>query len=556
MFTPMGRVGIVLCAGGLLLGAAVTAPGFQQAPPAPVNRQTYRVAMADGVHLATDVYLPAGTGRVPAVVLRTPYDRNQGRGIGADGTRRGYVVVIQDTRGRSASEGRNLPFEGDGWWEGRQDGVDTLRWVAAQPWCSGKIGTMGGSALGITQLYAAAAGARPLDAQVIHVGAPSFFHHLTFSGGVFRKAMIEDWLRGTRHDSESLAFWTRSSRYDAFWRERDMSRRYTHVNVPAVHVGGWYDIFAQGVIDAYQGYQRHGGPRSRGTQKLVMGPWTHGIFRDAAGDLSFRGGARPPGSISDPWAWLDHHLKGVDNGIERTPAVTYYTMGDTSDPKAPGNEWRTADRWPPHNAPPTRWYLHGGGVLSPDPPGKAESRSFFYDPADPCPTVGGPQLTLPSGTKDQRPIEGRPDVLLFTSAPLSEPVEVTGRVRLRLWAASDGADTDFAAKLCDVYPDGRSYNVCEGILRARFRGGFDHERPLKPGKRFQAEVDLWSTSIVFARGHRLRLLVTSSNAPGWDPNPNTGEPFRAGTRTRVAKNTLFLAGSAPSHLLLPVAPGR
>lgn len=507
--------------------------------------------MRDGVKLATDLYVPPGSGPFPVVVLRSPYDKNAFAGVGADAMRHGYACIIQDTRGRGGSEGENLPFEADGW-ANHQDGCDTLAWIARQAWCSGKVGTMGGSALGITQLLLAGAGAIPLDAQIIDVGAPGLYNNVVYRGGVFRKAMIEDWLRATKFSPTALGMWTSRPIYDAWWANRDLSTRWGRVDAPAIHAGGWYDIFCQGTIDAFLGYQTRGGPHARGRQKLIMGPWTHGIFQGSAGELTFPNGKAPPGAAHDPWRWFDHYLKGINNGIDRAPAVTYYVMGDVTDPAAPGNRWRTADRWPPFETRTTAWYLHGDRSLSTKGSDGDRPLTYAYDPKNPVPTVGGPQLTLPAGPMDQRKIEGRPDVLAFTSDALAAPVEVTGHVRMKLWAASDGPDTDWAVKLCDVYPDGRSINVCEGILRARFRHGVRREAFLTPGQATPFDIDLWSTSMIFNKGHRLRVLVTSSSAPGYDPNPNTGQPFRRGSATRIAHNAVYTDSRHPSAILLPV----
>ena len=242
----------------------------------------------------------------------------------------------------------------------------------------------------------------------------------------------------------------------------------------------------------------------------------------------------------------------MDNGMDKMPAVTYYVMGDTTDPNAPGNLWRTANTWPPLATKPTPYYFTAAHGLTFARPGKGQPLTYAYDPKDPVPTVGGPQLTLPAGPMDQRKIESRPDVLLFTGEALPAPLEITGRVRAHLWASSDAADTDFVARLCDVYPDGRSINICEGALRARFREGFEHAKPLKPGQIYAFDLDLWSTSIILNKGHRLRVLITSSSAPGYDPNPNTGAPFRSDNRTQVAHNTIRLDAAHPSHILLPV----
>ena len=460
-------------------------------------------------------------------------------------------MVIQDVRGRFASEGENLPFDRDG-----PDGFDTAEWVARQPWCNGKIGTWGGSAGAITQLQLAGSGTDKVACQHLVVGAPSLYHDAIYSGGVFRKALSEDWLRTSKFGSNALPRWVSHPLFDDYWRERDVGLRYEAVAAPAVHIGGYWDIFAQGTIDAFLGYQGRGRGQARGNQKLVMGPWTHSVLQSKAGELEFPGGKKPPNRVEDAWAWFDHWLKGKDNGAERWPAVTYYVLGDVSDAAAPGNTWRTADTWPPVPTVATRYYLHGNAAFSTNAPVSHEPLSYSYDPTNPAPTIGGIQLTLPAGPMDQRKLDGRKDVLAFTSVALTEPIEVTGRLQAVLWIASDAPDTDFFVMLCDVYPDGRVFNISEGRLRARFREGFDRETMLEPGKVYKLSIDLWSTSIIFNRGHRLRVYVTSSSAPGFDPNPNTGEPFRSGTATRVARNAVYADPEHASHLVLPVAGGR
>lgn len=512
-------------------------------------RTTEQVMTRDGVVLATDVHRPSAEGSFPVILVRTPYNKEGVAGLARDGAQRGYAVVAQDTRGRFASKGDNLPFHLDG-----PDGADTVAWVARQPWCNGKIGTWGGSAAAITQFQMAATGARPIDAQFLVVGAPNL-HEVVYTGGIFRKSLIEDWLRATRFASNALTIWESHSRYDDYWRARDASRHYERTGAAAVHVGGWWDIFAQATIDGFVGYQTAGGPGAYGNQKLIMGPWTHGVLQEKAGELTFPQAKDPPGATEDAWRWFDRWLKGVDNGAERDPAVVYYVLGDASDPAAPGNGWRTSETWPPVPAVPTPYYLRADRSLSVERPSASEPLAYTYDPGDPVPTVGGIQLTIPAGPMDQRKIEERADVLVFTSAPLPEPLEVTGRVRAQLWVASDAPDTDFFVRVCDVYPDGRSFNLCEGMRRARFRGGPGEERLLEPGKPVPLEIDVWSTSVIFNRGHRIRVHVTSSSAPGFDPNPNTGAPFRSGSEVRVARNQVFVDAARPSFVTLPVVRG-
>lgn len=515
----------------------------------PLPPQTVLIPMRDGVKLATDLYLPAAQGTYPVILGRTPYNKAAAANFGRDGAQRGYAVVLQDTRGRFASEGENLPFHLD-----VPDGADALAWIAKQPWCNGRIGTWGGSAGAITQFQLATSEPGNLASQHLVVGAANLYE-VIYTGGVFRKALIEDWIRGTRFQDDAVARWVAHPTYDRHWRYRDATRHFRAVNAAGLHIGGYWDIFAQSTIDAFVGYQTRGGPGARGKQKLLLGPWTHGVLQDKAGELTFPNAKRPPNDVQDQWRWFAATLKGETNGVTQLPAVTYYVIGDVTDTNAPGNVWRTADAWPPFPVQPAKLHLHGDRSLSAARPAAAKPLSYRYDPQHPAPTVGGVQLTIPAGPMDQRKLEARDDVLVFTSEPLGEPVEVTGRIRARLWIASDAPDTDFFVKLCDVYPDGRSFNLCEGALRTRFRKGTSREVPLKPGRVEAIDVDCWSTSVIFNRSHRIRVQVTSSSAPGYDPNPNTGDPFRQATTTRVATNSVFVDGKHPSHLLLPVVKG-
>jgi putative CocE/NonD family hydrolase len=504
--------------------------------------------MRDGVRLATDVYLPPASPPFPVVLMRTPYNRTNIAGGSLGAVKLGYAVVIQDTRGRFASEGDNLPFNIED-----RDGYDTVQWITQQGWCNGRVGTAGGSALGIAQLQLAGTGIPELVCQHIAMAAPSLYRDGVYHGGVLRKALVEDWLRVSKFNPKALEIWTGHYSYDKFWVDRDASRHYDKFNAPAVHIGGYFDIFAQGTIDAFTGAQSKGGPGARGKQKLLLGPWTHGGLTDRAGDLVFPNAQHPPNNVQDEGRWWECYLKGVVNGVAELPAVTYYVMGDTADPNAPGNVWRTAEQWPPVPTRSTRWYLQTDLKLTPTRPTSSQTITYIYDPKNPVPTVGGYELTIPAGPKDQRDIEQRDDMVVFTSQPLSAPVEVTGRVRVRLYVSSDVPDTDFLARLCDVYPDGHSYNICEGILRARYRNSLSREDWLVPGKIYALDIDLWPTSIIFNKGHSLRVHVTSSGAPAYDPNPNTGEPLRWSTNTAVAQNTIYVSREYPSHVDLPVA---
>jgi len=518
------------------------------------KRQTVMVAMSDGVRLATDVYLPPGKGPFPVVFSRTPYGRvKKGGGPGAGLIAAGYAGVIQDVRGRFDSEGENLPFIGCGWGE-HPDGAESIAWIRRQAWSNGKVGMIGGSAGGITQNLVAGAVPEGLCAQYILVAAASLYHHASYVGGALRKCQVENWTRENRFDPRAAELMRAHPNYDDHWRQYDSTLKFSVINLPAVHVGGWFDTFAQGTIDAFVGRQHDGADGARGRQKLVMGPWDHGGGRKAeVGELRC-----PHNQIPAAYSvtrWFDYHLKGVDNGIMREPAATYYVMGDPTDPKCPGNEWRTADDWP-IPAQVTPYYLCGDGKLALKTSSAAQqgSREYTFDPDNPCETIGGCNLSIPRGPRNQNRIESRRDVLLFTTDPLAEPVEVTGRVRAKIYVASSAVDTDLSVRLCDVYPDGKSYLMAEGMLRLRYRNSFEKPEPLVPGQLTEANVDCWSTSIVFNRGHRIRVTVTSSNHPRFDVNPGTGRPWSDGGLRVKQTNRIFCHADHPSCILLPVVP--
>jgi len=325
--------------------------------------QTIMVPMRDGVRLATDVVLPEGEGQFPAILIRTPYGKNKLRPMLRTIARTGYAAVAQDFRGRFESEGKDIVFMTDAWGE-LQDGYDTIEWVASQPWCNGKVGTMGGSALGITQILTAGSAPPHLVCQRISVACGSLYHHAAFWGGVFRKRLVENWLTGNKFHPDNLAIILAHPNYDSYWKQVDASTRSKVINVPGLFQSGWYDCFSQGTIDAFMWRQYDGGEGARGKQKLIMGPWTHGGWRRGKwGDLKLPANAlKPPTILADAFAWFDYYLKGLDNGVADAPTVTYYVMGDVDDPNAPGNEWRTSDVFP-IPAEETPFYFHAGGVL-------------------------------------------------------------------------------------------------------------------------------------------------------------------------------------------------
>jgi len=503
------------------------------------------VSMRDGIELATDLYLPTGNGPWPCILTRSPYSVNGNRSAAERFAKEGFAVAVQSCRGRFKSKGEYDPFKTD-----HHDGYDMVEWIAGQTWSNGKIGMLGGSALGITTNLAATQTPPHLVCGYVVVAPASARRNTVYMGGVYRKEMNDGWLTGMNAPfaiDETMQHPPASSHWD--WRE--IPDFHSRIRIPICNVGGWFDIFAQGTIDNFVGLQANGAGLAAGNQKLIMGPYAHGQL---GGRLKFPAGRRGLFGLDHQLRWFNRWLKDLDNGIDREPPVRYYLMGDTEDPAAPGNEWKEASAWPPP-ARPTSFFLHPQKTLA-TTAATAGSLSFSYDPKNPVSTVGGANLISGGkGPMDQRQIKERPDYLRFQTEILTAPIEVAGRVTVDLYVSSDAPDTDFVAKLVDVYPDGYEALLTDGIIRARYREGFDREVMMKPGEVVRVRVDLWSTAIAFNKGHRVALHITSSNDPRFDPNPNTGHPQRADNETRVAKNTIHFSQRYPSRLLLPVGTG-
>jgi len=514
------------------------------------GKQTVMLPMSDGSKLATDVYLPEGKGPWPVILTRTPYNRNGAAITAAVAGVGGYAFVAQDMRGRFASEGENLPFIGCGWGE-HKDGAETVAWILKQDWCNGKLGTVGGSAGGITQNLLAGAVSKGIASQHITVAAASLYHDAAYNGGALRKCQVEGWLTQNKFDKKVFEIWRGHLCLDDYWEQFDTNTKVEQMTAPAMHVGGWFDTFCQGTIDSFVARQHKGGEGARGRQKLVMGPWTHGVGSGRVGQLSFPNAGIP--RRYDMTKWFECTLKGINNGIMDEPPVAYYVMGDAGDPNAPGNQWRFAKDWPiPAEA--TAFYFHKDGALTTAAPSGEpdEYVEFTFDPADPCPTVGGRNLNIARGPMDQGKVEARKDVLNFTTDVLTEPIEVTGRLTAKVFVSSSAQDTDLSVRFCDVYPDGKSYLIADGIGRLRFRQGFRKPVALVPGEVCEVGVDLWSTSIVVNKGHRIRVTVTSSNYPRFDLNPGTGEVWTDGCKFVKQTNRVCCDATRPSHIILPV----
>jgi hypothetical protein len=510
------------------------------------------VVMRDGIKLATNVFLPDGSGPWPVVLQRTPYGKDGRAKDVAPGSNRtqaavyaprGYALVIQDVRGTGRSEGQNVPFRMD-----QYDGYDTVEWAAKQSWSNGKIGMVGSSALGIATTLAATFAPPHLVCGFTVVTPANIRQDTLYMGGVYRKEMNDGWMK-SQGKADQIGEMVARPINDPYWSWRDIVSQHPKIQIPIYNLGGWYDIFCQGNIDNFAGLQINGGGRAAGNQKLLMAPIGHGAL---SGKIKYPDNSRF--NLQElQMRWLDFWLKEEQNGIMDEPAVRYYVMGDPFDSAAQGNEWRTSDTWPPPSRI-TAYHLQAQKRLGTEYPGGSESfYEYRYDPKNPVPTIGGQNLMIPGkGPMDQSVIPEREDYLRFETPVLAMPVEVTGHVFADLWVETDAPDTDFIAKLVDVYPDGYEALVLDAPLRLRYREGNDKELFMKPGEVVKIRVDLWSTSLVFNKGHKIALHVTSSNDPRFDPNPNTGKRLRQDAETRVAVNRVHYDAAHPSRVLLPI----
>ncbi|NPB02817.1 MAG: CocE/NonD family hydrolase [Thermotogae bacterium] len=513
------------------------------------------VPMRDSVRLATDIYKPTFySGQLHTILIRTPYGRTD---VGLSAfipyitDVKGYALVIQSVRGFQGSEGDPQVFKTDAWGS-LQDGYDAVSWIISQPWSSGKVCGAWFSAMGITQYLLSGTYHPAYKCAVPLVGAHSMYHYAAFQGGEFRKNLVEGWLGGlgTPFLIDSVA---NHPLYDSTWQLLDLNTRIAGVNVPMLHFAGWFDLFLESQIEAFNRLQFEGAPLARGNQKLIIGPWTHlGFGQTDQGDMSFpsEAGLSVTELVNMMGTWYDYWLRGESNGADDWPPVRFYVIGL--------NRWVEADTFPPRGVYYRNWYLRGDGTLSLSPPPSADSFStYVYDPDDPTPSIGGNEMDLPGGDgpKDQRPLLSRSDVLIFQTPPLTDTLVIIGSVKAKLYVSSDRYDTDFIVRLADVYPDGRAILISDGITKARFRYGFDREVFLTPGEIDSLEVKVWSTAWAIMPGHRLMVIISSASYPRFEANPNTGAPFqRNDTFKLIATNRVYHTALYPSYLSIPILP--
>ena len=518
-----------------------------------LSQQTILIPMRDGLQLPTDIYLPSKDAKsLPCILVRVPGDRQGHPWKGYSSlAKAGYVVAIQDTRSASDPEAKIIPYVSDGWGV-QQDGYDTVEWLAKNPLTNGMIGTAGVSAAGILELLMAPTAPPALKCQHIGFAASCVYRQVVYCGGQFMKNQVEGWLNAHSHHDSVVQTLRAQSMYGDFWERTNTTPVAHRVHVPAFIFGGWFDLFLQGTVDSFEARQNHGGEGAKGHQKLLIGPWTH-YWPDSMklGDFEIPKIGQTPPFDSSLVHWFNYYLKGEkDNGVDRIPTVTYYVMGPFDGTPSKGNVWKYANQWP---IPTTTdiYYLTADKKLVKEAVGlQTDTLSYDSDPANPVPTIGGNNLFLDSGPKDQRSLENRDDVLSFTTEPLSEDLEVTGTVTAKLYLSSDCCDNDVVVRLTDVYPDGRSILISDGLLRVYSKEvevAQEEKVSSSPGI---IEVSLFPTSMVFAKGHSLRITLSGSNYPRYEKNLHA----KAGEPPAVAHNKLLVGKLNLSQIALPVMP--
>jgi uncharacterized protein len=557
------------------------------------------VKMRDGVTLRADIYRPKVDGQFPVLLQRTPYDKNGGVEFGLKAVAQGYVVIIEDVPGRYASEGEWYTFKNES-----NDGYDTVEWAAALAYSNGKVGMFGGSYVGATQMLAAIAHPPHLAGICPVVTASNYHTNWTYQGGVFEQWFNESWTSGLAmntfdrtvgrsanamnriwkrplgeyplftfanplEDASSTASlapyfldWLAHPSYDDYWKRVSIEEHFGDITVPALHIGAWYDIFLGGSLRNYQGIRDHGASdAARKGQRLLVIIGGHAGGGRKIGDVDFGPEAEKWNENDATLEWYDFLFKGVQNRWASGKPVKIFVMG--------ANQWRDEDDWPLARAVSTKYFLHsagkanslrGDGTLSIVTPAKESADQYVYDPANPAPTVGGPLCCdgghLAPGPRDQRAVEGREDVLVYSTPVLTQDIEVTGPLSVELYAKSSAVDADFTAKLVDVGPDGFAQNLTEGIVRARYRDSQETPSLMNPDQVYKFSIDPWATSNVFRKGHVLRLEISSSNFPRFDANTNTGEEARTAQRSVAATNVIFHDAQHPSAVVLATVPAH
>lgn len=546
-----------------------------------VSRETVRVPTRDGVMLSTDIYRAKTVERAPVLLMRTPYNKDRAKASAERFAAAGYIAVVQDCRGRYESEGDFVPYNSEG-----QDGYDAIEWLGKQAWCNGRIGMWGGSYVGATQ-WQAAAEKPPGLVTIAPTATWSSFYRNLYLGGALRISLITGWAAGQSQKPDGATVTTdwrdtllhlplsevddqvgwsipwlegmlTHPRLDGYWTRVELTEQITNLELPMQHIVGYYDFFSRESVGNFERMQKHSrNPQIRRRQQLILGPWDHGsIGRAKVGEVDFGPNAIID-SVGENLKWFDRFLK-QDGATARDVdvPVKYFSMGD--------NVWHHAATWPPAGFESTAFYLHSGGKantaggdgkLDRMPAKKHETAdSFRADPDDPTPacpvTESRPVMSATWAPVDQTPIGQRNDVLVYTSAPFTEPLTFAGNAKAELSVSADTPDADWVVKLIDVHPDGFAQNLAVGIMRGRFRDSELHPSPLEPGKVYEIAVDLGPIAAQIGKGHRLRVDICGAYFPLFDRNPNTAEgPF--GKRSVVSTEHVYHDQARVSRIVLP-----
>jgi len=553
--------------------------------------------MRDGTILRADIYRPKDEGKFPVLLERTPYDKRNSSAFAYRAAARGFVVVVQDVRGRYSSDGDWYPFKNES-----NDGYDTVEWAAGLPFSNGKVGMFGGSYVGATQMLAAITHPPHLAGLCPVVTASNYHDGWTYQGGAFEQWFNQSWTSGLAQDTlnryiqkntnalngmwkllpvaEYQLFqipqasseyassrvlapyyqdWLTHPNYDDYWKRWSIEDHYSEIDVPILTVAAWYDIFLGGSLRNFIGIRSNGASEvARKGQHLLVTIGGHAGSARKVGDVDF-GPSAEFDEDETILSWYDRLFHGGEDQLASAKPVRIFVMG--------ANQWRDEDNWPLTRARETKYFLHssgkantltGDGTLLQTAPRSETADRYVYNPSNPVPTVGGPLCCdashLEPGARDQRAVEAREDVLVYSTPPLSQDLEVTGPVQLELFASSSAVDTDFTGKLVDVSPDGFAQNLTEGIVRARYRDSQTQPAFMNPGQTYRLKIDLWSTSNVFRKGHKLRVEISSSNFPRFDRNLNTGEGNGSTLTFVSATNTIYHDVEHPSALILPIVP--
>jgi uncharacterized protein len=592
----------------IVSGLATTSLAAQAQTPSATEQCTVQkqvnvaATMRDGTVLYADIYRPAEAGTYPVLLMRLPYNKTTAMaavyGPPSAYAARCYIVVIQDVRGTYTSEGTLYPFRNEA-----DDGYDSVEWAAGLPGANGKVGMYGFSYVGATQWLAATKAPPHLVAIAPGHTSSDYYDGWSYEGGAFSLALKESWatssltagalprlgeqtvldkfdearrdiaktyghlpirtypwLMPQRPEVAGFFFdWVRHPDRDAYWRQWSIRERYADIKVPALNFAGWYDVFLNGSVENFVGMRKAGTDAARRGQRLVIRPYVHVPWEAKNGDVDF-GPQAANTSMEEQTRFFDYWLKGKANGVDTHAPVRVFVMG--------ANTWREAQDWPIPGTRFTNYYLRsrgqansllGNGELATAPPTGAEAPDHYaYDPANPVPSKGGHSCctaaVAPVGPYDQTDIERRADVLVYSTPPLTEAVEVTGPITVKLFASSSAPDTDWTAKLVDVEPGGKIINLNNGIVRASHRNGLETREPIEPGRIYEYTITVFPTSNLFKTGHQIRLEISSSNFPHYDRNLNTGQPVGVDSEMIVARQTVFHDAMHASHVVLPIMP--